>query len=37
MPIRIASLTDRISANGQALHRAMMSRIEAYWTDHDPS
>lgn len=37
MPIRIASLTDRISANGQALHRAMMSRIEAYGTDHDPS
>jgi hypothetical protein len=26
MPIRTASLTKRISANGQALHRAMMSR-----------
>lgn len=29
MPNRIASLTSRISANGQALHRAMMSRIAA--------
>lgn len=29
MPIRIASMTKRISANGQALHRAMMSRMEA--------
>ena len=29
MPIRTASLTNRISANGQALHRAMMSRTEA--------
>ncbi len=28
MPIRTASLTKKISANGQALHRAMMSRIE---------
>lgn len=26
MPIRTASLTKRISANGQALHRAQMSR-----------
>ncbi|WP_332813733.1 hypothetical protein [Ramlibacter sp.] len=26
MPIRTASLTKRISANGQALHRALMSR-----------
>jgi len=26
MPIRTASLTKRISENGQALHRAMMSR-----------
>lgn len=25
MPIRIASMTKRLSANGQALHRAMMS------------
>jgi len=37
MPIRIASLTQRISANGQALHRAMMSRMEAYGADHEPS
>ena len=37
MPIRIASLTKRISANGQALHRAMMKRIEARGADHEPS
>lgn len=29
MPIRIASITKRISANGQALHRAMMNRMES--------
>lgn len=29
MPIRTASVTKRLSANGQALHRAMSSRIEA--------
>ncbi len=29
MPTRTASLTKKISANGQALHRAMMSRNEA--------
>jgi hypothetical protein len=28
MPVRIASMRKRISANGQALHRAMMSRGE---------
>ena len=28
MPIRTASLTKRISSNGQALHRAMASRAE---------
>lgn len=28
MPVRIASMTKRISANGQALHRAMMRRVE---------
>jgi hypothetical protein len=28
MPIRTASLTKRISKNGQALHRAMMSRTK---------
>jgi hypothetical protein len=37
MPIRIASLTKRISANGQALHRAMMSRMEAGGADQGPS
>ncbi len=37
MSIRIASLTSRISANGQALHRAMMSRMEAHGADHAPS
>jgi hypothetical protein len=37
MPIRIASLTERISANGQALHRAMLSRIETYGAEHEPS
>lgn len=28
MPIRTASMTKRIAANGQALHRAMMQRTE---------
>ena len=28
MPTRIASMTKRIAANGQALHRAMASRME---------
>jgi len=37
MPIRIASLTHRISANGQALHRAMMSRMETFGADQHPS
>ena len=37
MPIRTASLTNRISANGQALHRAMMSRMETGGTDKAPS
>jgi len=37
MPIRTASLTHRISANGQALHRAMMSRIETGRADSEPS
>jgi hypothetical protein len=37
MPIRTASLTKRISANGQALHRAMMSRMEAGHADKEPS
>lgn len=37
MPIRTASLTKRISANGQALHRAMMSRRETGGADEAPS
>ena len=37
MPIRIASLTERISANGQALHRAMLTRVEADGSDGEPS
>jgi hypothetical protein len=37
MPIRTASLTKRISANGQALHRAMMSRMETGGADQEPS
>ncbi len=37
MPIRTASLAKRISANGQALHRAMMSRRDASGADHEPS
>jgi hypothetical protein len=37
MPIRTASLTKRIAANGQALHRAMMSRMETAGADQEPS
>ena len=37
MPIRTASFTKRISANGQALHRAMKSRMESRGADHEPS
>ena len=37
MPIRTASLNKRISANGQALHRAMTSRGETYGANHEPS
>jgi hypothetical protein len=37
MPIRTASMNKRISANGQALHRAMMSRTASYGADHEPS
>jgi hypothetical protein len=37
MPTRTASFTKRIEANGQALHRAMMSRIEASGADSKPS
>jgi hypothetical protein len=37
MPVRTASLNKRISANGQALHRAMMRRVASVGTDHEPS
>jgi hypothetical protein len=37
MPIRYASLNKKISANGQALHRAMTSRIEKGGADKEPS
>jgi hypothetical protein len=37
MPIRTASLTKKISANGQALHRAMARRTEAGGADKEPS
>ena len=37
MPIRTASLTKRISANGQALHRAMERRMETGGADKAPS
>ena len=37
MPIRIASLSEQISANGQALHRAMMMRAQADATHTEPS
>jgi len=37
MPIRIASLTKRIEANGQALHRARSERMEAAGADQAPS
>ena len=37
MPIRTASFTKRISANGQALHRAMMRRVAAGGADKEPS
>jgi hypothetical protein len=37
MPIRTASMTKRLSANGQALHRAMSSRMQAGGPDKEPS
>ena len=37
MPIRTASMTNRISANGQALHQAKMSRMETGGADKEPS
>jgi hypothetical protein len=37
MPTRIASMTKRLAANGQALHRAMVSRMETSGVDKQPS
>ena len=37
MPIRTASLTKKISANGQALHRAMTRRRASGGADNEPS
>lgn len=37
MLIRTGSLTKKISANGQALHRAMMRRMESGGADQEPS
>jgi hypothetical protein len=37
MPTRIASVTKKIAANGQALHRAMMRRMQADDAGQAPS
>ena len=37
MPVRIASMTRKIAANGQALHRATMSRAETGGDGAGPS
>jgi hypothetical protein len=37
MPIRTSSVKKKISANGQALHRAMMSRPEGAGAQQEPS
>ena len=37
MPTRTSTLTKKISANGQALHRAMMSRRDSGGADTAPS
>jgi hypothetical protein len=37
MPTRTASVKNRISGNGQALHRAMMRRMTAGAADSEPS
>jgi hypothetical protein len=37
MPIRTATVTKRLSANGQALHRAMSSRTQAGGASEKPS
>ena len=37
MPTRTASMAKKISANGQALHRAMMRRMASGGADQEPS
>jgi hypothetical protein len=37
MPTRTSSMAKKISANGQALHRAMMRRMESGGADQEPS
>jgi hypothetical protein len=37
MPVRTASLNNRISANGEALHRAMARRMASGGADSEPS
>ncbi|HEY1393373.1 MAG TPA: hypothetical protein VFV25_08340 [Methylibium sp.] len=37
MPIRIASLSQRIAKNGAMLHQAMMDRVHSLGADHEPS
>ena len=37
MPIRIASLTKRISRNGALLHKATTDRVLSLGADHEPS
>jgi hypothetical protein len=37
MPIRIASLTKRISRNGALLHKATMDRVLSLGANHEPS
>ena len=37
MPIRIASLNQRIAKNGEMLHLAMLDRIRSLGADHEPS
>ena len=37
MPIRIASMAQRIAKNGAMLHEAMMDRIRSLGADHEPS
>ena len=37
MPIRIASMAQRIAKNGAMLHKAMMDRIDSLGADHETS